>query len=373
MAKAIINGWFGKNNFGDDLMLKSTILYFSSKGVNYFFIPIDGRVDLKLPNKKIKTVLEPYPRKNIFKWVASIIKADYFIFGGGSIIHTYNRIRDYLYWYLPILISKIFGKKIIIWSQTIGPLNNKIDNIILKFLVNCAHIIYVRDKSSLTLISKKYSNKKTSLMPDISLFYLSKFNQKNRLYKKPTIIICPKDVYLEKWNLRKNNSDSNILKKRITKLIKILLNKTNFNIKLVALQSNEPHDDRILCKEIFQELKDPRLKILEYNSNINKIISELAYADLVISIRLHGTIVASALGTPIVNLSYSDKTKYFMKDLGLNGYCFDAWNFKPSIVAEKCLKLIKNKNIQKAALDKFKTKFIRGIEEIKKTNSHSNL
>ena len=56
---------------------------------------------------------------------------------------------------------------------------------------------------------------------------------------------------------------------------------------------------------------------------------------VVVSVRLHGSIMSIAAGHPTIHLSYQRKGWAAMADLGLSEWCHDAGSFDPTLVAEQ--------------------------------------
>ncbi len=56
---------------------------------------------------------------------------------------------------------------------------------------------------------------------------------------------------------------------------------------------------------------------------------------VVVSVRLHGSIMSIAAGHPTIHLSYQRKGWAAMADLGLSEWCHDAGTFDPAVVAEQ--------------------------------------
>ena len=86
MRKFFLFGYFGRNNFGDDLMLISLLKHISK--TKYKKIVLSGNLNFSKKIKKFNTII--YPR-NIFYFVKSLLQCSDFILAGGSWFHDNYR------------------------------------------------------------------------------------------------------------------------------------------------------------------------------------------------------------------------------------------------------------------------------------------
>lgn len=66
------------------------------------------------------------------------------------------------------------------------------------------------------------------------------------------------------------------------------------------------------------------IRILAYNgTNADEVTTAIAQSEFVIATRFHASILALAVGRPVLPVIYSDKTKHVLDDLGFNGPVID--------------------------------------------------
>jgi len=127
MKKVFLFGYYGFDNLGDDLILKSIIEKF---GENFEFNVLTYSYE-----KTEKLVdANPISRSNFFSIIKNIKKSDIIASGGGSLLQDVTSSKS-LYFYLGLLvIGKLFRKKTIFLYNGIGPVHKKINRFML--LVN---------------------------------------------------------------------------------------------------------------------------------------------------------------------------------------------------------------------------------------------
>ena len=161
MSKKIcISGYYGFDNFGDESLLKVLIENLKN---------LKEKVDITVFSHNPENTAAIYNVKsaytfNLFDVICSIIKSDYLISGGGSLLQDVTSIKSLLYYLFVIFIAIIFHKKVIIFAQGIGPINNNLLKTLTVFLLKKAYFISVRDNNSFDLLSKY--NIKADIFPD---------------------------------------------------------------------------------------------------------------------------------------------------------------------------------------------------------------
>lgn len=295
MRKFFLFGYFGRNNFGDDLMLISLLKHMSK--TKYKKIVLSGNPNFSKKIKNFNTII--YPR-NIFCFVKSLLQCSDFILTGGSWFHdNYKKNPDKINFLIRILfltVSLIFlrllNKKVILLGVSIGPFNK---NSIMKFLTylslySCNKIL-LRDKKSLNEI--KLMNKnfllKSVLGRDLVELISQSFNKKISSKKNYLGISI---MNLEQFKDYKNIYDTNIYKKLAKRLNKFLIQKKNLKIKVFALWTpknkkiNDLYESRKFIN-LFDKKAKNRIKLIEYKNDYNSLLKEMNKCKYMICTRLH--------------------------------------------------------------------------------------
>jgi len=118
-TKVVISGYYGFDNFGDEAILG--VLVKKLKELN-----ADIRVLSKSPSKTaslydVKSTLFFCMLQVIFR----ISRCDVLVSGGGSLLQDVTSLKSLIYYLFVINIALFFNKKVVIFAQGIGPINNK--------------------------------------------------------------------------------------------------------------------------------------------------------------------------------------------------------------------------------------------------------
>ncbi|KAA3639408.1 MAG: glycosyltransferase [Armatimonadetes bacterium] len=87
-----------------------------------------------------------------------------------------------------------------------------------------------------------------------------------------------------------------------------------------VILASHPSDDRAIVR-IAKELGDARFDYIDGYRDVEQAIEVIASARIVVSERLHGSILAAAMGTPFVAIEYQPKVRDFVKSIDATDWC----------------------------------------------------
>ena len=288
MTKAVISGYYGFKNFGDETILSVLIQHIKPMIDNITVFSSD--IDYTKNEYDVDSV-HSFDLKNVIKTIKS---CDILISGGGSLFQDVTGIKSLLYYAFVILLAILFKKKIIIFAQGIGPLKNKISKIIVKELFKCCDLVTVRDENSLKIL--KEWNIKGYLVCD-PVFDID-IEAKE---KKSVVGIQLRDFHTVNYNLLNK--------------IALLINAkfADKKIKLFILQNDYDTDiSRKFEADLKSINKDIDIEITE--NNIIENISELEYF---IAMRYHAILTALKSGVKTCAINYDIKVEQLAKEAGI--------------------------------------------------------
>ena len=180
--KVLISGYIGFQNFGDDVLLAVLTKHLKEK--NCEITAFSSNPQDTMENFSIKAV----PYKNIFVILKEILNTDILISGGGNLIQNETSTLSLLYYCFIIILSKLLFKKVIVFSQGIGPIYGKFQNFIAKLALRCSDMITVRDIYSQRILSKWGINSKFT--------YDACWNFKRLIINLKTLLVCKLETIL---------------------------------------------------------------------------------------------------------------------------------------------------------------------------------
>lgn len=282
--KVVISGYYGFDNFGDETILSVLVKKLKE------FTP-DIRVFSSNPKKTrdlyvVQSTLFFCSCQVLYK----LITCDILISGGGSLLQDVTSAKSLLYYLCVINTALFFRKKVIIFAQGIGPINNKFCALLTKKTLQRCTLVTVRDRKSRLLLHKW--GVEADLVCD-PLFDLAVPNY------------CP-------WNkVGVQLRSFKTLKEDL--LIKLAehINK-NFADKEIEIYSFQDSLDLAVCQKFEKILKsiNPQIKTkLIYNQTSNQIIEKISQLNYMIAMRFHAVLIALKFGIKTLAITYDIKVE----------------------------------------------------------------
>ena len=291
-------GYYGFNNLGDDLLLLSSLLLIKESGFGGpVFIPTRYSFDKILDRFPDGMNIEPIRRYNPFELLAAVKASRLTLFGGGNLFQDETSSRSFLYYHWLARSTIENFKDFVMLSQGFGPINRKSNNRRLKdILLSPRTMGFTRDLHSHDYFSR-FSDR-CYFGTDFGPYYLLKNGLIPSEVKrvKGLAVVVPKDGI----------DPENIV---------ISLKSRGFT-SMCSIGFNNHHDEvRRLALEVCAQKNN--FKILPPPSLLEDIVALFASAELVLSERLHGLILAMALGTPF-GWKAGEKIDNFVASLDVN-------------------------------------------------------
>lgn len=326
--KIIISGYYGFGNLGDEAILISIIDRLNAEVENPEIVVLYTKAEseqLKV-YKNVRCVYRMNPLSIFFE----MLNADLVISGGGGLLQDSTGFTTVLYYIGIVKMALFLKKKVLFYSQGIGPLNLDKSKKLITNTLNKVNFITVRDNESAELLKTLKIDKAPLVVtadPVISMEKLPQ-NKIDELVKK----------YIP--NFKKNNnpnigisarpwkSDNNyieILAKSCDELIK----KYNANIYIIPFQIQQ---DLSVCKEIKEKMEGEAEIIIPPNSEDSifqfspkEMAGIIGQMDLIVAMRLHALIFAFPFKIPSAGIVYDPKVGIFAKQAGMESFNLDSF------------------------------------------------
>jgi polysaccharide pyruvyl transferase CsaB len=295
--KAILCGYYGKGNSGDEALLVS-LLQMLPKNIEP--IVLSGN---PLESQKLYHVAA-YPRTSAFPLLQVLKQADFLIWGGGSLMQDATSLASPVYYAGLMALAQQQGLKTIAWAQGIGPLNHAITKWMTQNVLQGCTAISVRDRTSAQLLTDWHLS--PILAPD-PVWALESISVKDNLITTdaPQVAV----------NLR---SHPLLTPQRLQLLTEALLafqKATNTQILLVPFQ---PEQDLAIAKTLQQTLGN-HSQIITF-ADPRKLKGLFKNVTMTIGMRLHSLIMAASEHSRCFALSYDPKVSHLIKECNIPGW-----------------------------------------------------
>lgn len=287
--KIVISGYYGFDNFGDETIL--SVLVQKLKEFTPFITVLSSHPEKTKQLYKVGSIFFFCPCIFIF----NIAKCDILISGGGSLLQDATSIKSLLYYLWVINIALFFRKKVIIFAQGIGPINNKFGAFLTKKTLQKCTLVTVRDRKSRMILTKWGINVDLVCDP---------------LFDLPLIESTPTNKVGVQLRSFKTLTDE--LLRKLAKQV----NK-DFPDREIEIFSFQDHLDLAVCQKFEKMLKEinPDIKTsLVFNQSSNGMLKKISELEYMIAMRFHAVLVALKYGIKTFAISYDIKVEKLAED-----------------------------------------------------------
>lgn len=283
-VKALVSGYYGFANFGDETILSILTQKLKDIGCKVTVFSSAPKVTAELYD--VNTV-NSFDYKNI---IPTIIKNDVLVSGGGSLLQDVTSLKSLIYYLIIINIALFLRKKVIIFAQGIGPINNKFGAFLTKNTLRRCNYACVRDRKSRLLL------KKWGIEADLVC---------DPIFELPVIQHKPENIM--GIQLRKFKTlNINYLEK-----LADYINK-DFSDKKIEIFSFQDSLDLEICQKFEELLKkiNPEIKTeIISNASSQEILDRFSKLEFLIAMRFHANLIALKYGIKTLALSYDVKVE----------------------------------------------------------------
>lgn len=304
MRKILLSGYYGYNNAGDEAILKSIIANIRK---------IDSSASIAVLTDNVKFTEEKYgikavKRFSVFNILKALLSCDILISGGGTLFQDRTSTRSLIYYTSIINLAKMFGKKVMIYANGMGPISKKSNMRRVRRAIENSDIVTLRDEESMDFVmSLGVENKNVFLTTD------------------PVFSLDPDDEAAEPWDLPASVADGG--REFVVVSVRPWTGESEFaglfarccdyiaeryHREIVFVPMQHPRD-LVTTNKIIEQMKH-KAHVVE-NLDTVRMLSVIGKSIYVLSMRLHGLIFAGITSTPCLGFSYDPKIDSLLKQL----------------------------------------------------------
>ncbi len=306
MLRAVISGYYGFHNSGDEAMLQAIIEVLGRRLPELELVVLTQDPDFTTNEFGVKSVQRDKP----FRVWNEIRKSDLLISGGGGLLQDITGPYSIIYYLGIIFMAKLLGKPVFFYAQGVGPVRTIMGKILLRIIGNRVDFITVRDADSrMELFDLGLRNPPVVVTADPVLAIDTTVIDKGRgmkiinglfgvdVEKHPTV-----GVSVRSW-------------RGLTEFKKIVaaaaddLAARGWNVILVPMHYP---DDLEACRCVQSFMKQNSV-LLEERYEYRDLLAVVANMDLVIGMRLHFLIFGAVSNVPVIGISYDPKVNRFIE------------------------------------------------------------
>ncbi len=294
--KALIIGYYGSDNIGDEVLLSQTIRIIHEIRPDAEIRSLSYCAAKTQETHGIGTV----GRNKYFSIVKAIFNSDIVVGGGGSIIQNVTSNRSLVYYLALIRFATLLKKKVVLLGNGFGPVKGGFYRRITRNVLSGIDAFVARDEETLANLKTIGIGAKLELASDLSYYgYESSGDGRGR---KVALNVRP-------W---KNNS---LIIDEMSKFAKRLV-ENGYEIEFLAMQKGK--DEKL--KEKIEERAGIEIPVI-YNTVEGFLGGSGNYCAMV-GMRLHALIWAGLKDIPFVGIEYDPKIESYINSanqLGIGG------------------------------------------------------
>ncbi|MGI9861408.1 polysaccharide pyruvyl transferase CsaB [Moorella naiadis] len=150
MARAVISGYYGFQNVGDEAVLYSIIAALRDLAPD---------LELTVLSRNPAQTAASYGVQAVDRWhlarvAGAIRQADLVLSGGGSLFQDVTGPKSLLYYLGIVLLARLWRKPVVIYAQGLGPLQRRWSRWLTRRVLNEVQLITLRDSESRQLLEK---------------------------------------------------------------------------------------------------------------------------------------------------------------------------------------------------------------------------
>ncbi|MFP4459828.1 MAG: polysaccharide pyruvyl transferase family protein [Candidatus Zixiibacteriota bacterium] len=316
MAKIIIEGFYGYANLGDEAILMAFIENFSKMGAD---VSIMTGSPEKVEKDYDLRAIQKNGRRYLPKRFLKILSSDLYILGGGGLLKDFgDDSKSLKSWLHNIDIANKLGKKTALGA--IGVENVRFEESFheIKRVISNVDLITVRDQISYDILREAGIKKDIHIFSDPAVILAE---AKKRSIDKGKINVF---VSLRHWFSTGFKTEDSEIEARFHRQLARFFDEIATNVKLhfIPMRTVDYDNDVEIAKKLVSHMQqDCEIEINEVPPSVEGFIDMLDDCDIMIGMRLHSAILATAKAIPTIAISYSPKVKGYMEKIGMVDFC----------------------------------------------------
>lgn len=303
MNKVVVAGYHGYENAGDDATLITIINNIRN---------IDDKIKIVVLSKNPKLTSESYNVKSIYRFnpihvALNMITSRALVLGGGTLLQDSTSKRSNNYYLALIKLAKLFGKKVMLYSNGLGPFSEEGKKATAKVL-NKVDMITLRENYAKNLLDEMKVTKPEIVITADPAFTLGSMlcaEEKTKVLDRENI---PQDKKLIGISIRNAAGEENY-KEVVAKLCDYIIEKYDYNILFIPFQY--PKDLKISA-EIINSMKN-KAYVIEGKCSVGEIINLISNCHATICMRLHSIIFSALSNVPALGIEYDPKVGHYIE------------------------------------------------------------
>lgn len=218
-----------------------------------------------------------------------------------------------------IIAKKVFKKSIVVFPNSVGPFRTRLGRFMARIALNNVDFLMLREPYSCSFLRDLKVKTRTLTTSDIAILFKSNERKYIQGLLKPVIGVFP-GLYAASFSEDKQREY--VLAH--SKVMDYMVEKYDVNIVFLPHEiSGLKHDDWFFCKIILQHMTHKDKARIISAKTLDEFKAYIGELDMIISSRMHPTVLACSDNVPALVIAYDHKQTGFSNQLGLDNYTID--------------------------------------------------
>jgi len=276
-------------------------------------------------------------RKSVRAIIAAVKRCDLLISGGGSLLQDVTSKRSIKYYLMIMKLALLMRKKVMIYSQGIGPVTSKFNRRLTAGVLRKVSGIIVRDDSSKDLLTEiGVPAEKITVTADPVLRIKPVPIKKGGEILKSEGFVPEEGKITVGFAIKERKTDSAFIDELCISMRR-LKDEQNAQIVLIPFHFSE---DMPLIEEIEKRMGGEVFAV-KSKYLTEEMLSIIGNMDVLVGVRLHALIHAAIMDVSMIAVSYDPKINSFMRSVGMKAMC-SIYDFNNEFFMEEFNKTIIN-------------------------------
>ena len=307
MINLLIAGYHGFGNCGDEAILLAMTTNIRAMAPDVDITALSYKPEFTENEYNVKAV----QRFNVVDVLRTIKHSDIVLSGGGTLLQDGTSTRSLIYYLAIIKLAKLFGRRVMLYANGIGPVNGSFNRHLVKLVVNTVDMITLREKLSEADLKSIGVSK-----PDIVVTADPAFTLKSITDAEADSLLAAEGVPTDKptvgvsvraWSKAFGGEDY------LEKIAKVCDNLAQSGKTVVFVPMEYPKDLDVSKKVI--AMMSQKAYLLEKRYNPPQIMGIVGRLNVMLSMRLHTLIFAAVKNVPMLGIIYDPKVEYYLRVL----------------------------------------------------------
>lgn len=304
---AIISGYYGFRNIGDDALLMSII-----KDLKVFKPDIKLLILSKIPIVTSRDFqVDSINRVNMLRVFQAMKISKVFIYGGGNLLQDNTSTRSLLFYLSMVWLAKKLKMKVMFYANGIGPLKKGLSRMLTKKIMNKVDVITLREQLSFTELEHMEIGKPRILLTaDAALTVTDSCSASDEDILQHLGI--QKDTPLLGISLRKYPGHEKFEHEKYEAVIAKVADHMAAAYGAFPVLIPMQHPDDLPILENVAAKMHHKCCIVKEKLNVFQTYSLISKMYVILGMRLHALVFSAVAAVPMVGLVYDPKIQGFL-------------------------------------------------------------